>query len=138
MMQRPALDELLTETLVIKDLYICGRMNQGICNAVVKSGNKSRYSESNWKRYEDLSEAYRNDSINELFDRRDNLAEGIEAFGPVTLELVLDTTYEDFDEDLINDMMQDFYGGRDTVAFATSYNRYAEDFNALVSEFVID
>ena len=136
-MHREGLDELLTEVLVIKDLYICGRMNQSICNAVVESGNRAKYSQNNWRKYEDLSEAYKNDSIDELVERKDFLTESLTEFGPVTLSLIFDTTYDDFDEDLFNDMMKDFYGGMDTVAFAASYNRYSEDFNALISEFVL-
>ena len=51
---------------------------------------------------------------------------------------VFDTSYADFDEDLINDMMSDFYGGKDSIAFASSYNYFSEDFNAILSEFILD
>lgn len=131
------LNELLTELLVIKDLYICGRMNQAICRAVVASGNRPSYSEDTWERYEALSESYTHDSIIELNDRRNEILENIEEFGPVSMHVVLNTNYRDFDEELINDMMRDAYGDVDSIAFASAYSSSADDFNALLEEYLV-
>lgn len=137
-MANSGIEELLTEILVIKDLYICGRMNQSICLAVVTAGQEDQFTSGNWAEYEELSNSYVNDSIAELFFREDEIKETIKKFGPVSANLLFDTSYNDFDEELINEMMLDFYGDKDTVAFASSYNYFAEDFNALLSEFVIN
>lgn len=135
-MSKQELDEILTEILVIKDIYICGRMNQAICSAVVKNSLKPKYSRNNWDRYEELSNAYRDDSIGELLARRDELLVNIEENGLLTVDLILGSSYKDFDDDLMNEMMKDFYGGKDTIAFATCYSEYAEDFNAILSEYL--
>lgn len=131
------IEELLSELLVIKDLYICGRMNQSICHAFVGSGQDSSFSSNNWTQYEELSDSYVKDSISELFYRREDIIEKVSESGPVSVNVVLDTCYMDFDEDLMNDMMLDFFGDRDSIAFASSYNYFSEDFNALLNEFVI-
>ena len=131
------IEELLSELLVIKDLYICGRMNQSICHAFVGSGQDSNFSTNNWSQYEELSDSYVEDSISELFHRREDIIERVAQCGPVSANVVLDTCYMDFDEDLMNEMMTDFYGNKDSIAFASSYNYFSEDFNALLSEFVI-
>ncbi len=131
------IEELLSEILVIKDLYICGRMNQSICYAVVGAGQQKNFSKKNWNVYEELSENYIKDSISELVFRRDELIEELQKVGPVTANVVFDTSYADFDDELINEMMTDFYGGKDSIAFASSYNYFSEDFNAILSEFVI-
>lgn len=136
-MSQPRIDELLTEILVIKDLYICGRMNQSICLAVVGAGQDGHFSSNNWNQYEKLSDSYVNDSIAELVSRREDILDKVDEVGPVSANIVFDTSYNDFDEDLINDMMQDFYGGKDSIAFASSYNYFCEDFNAILSEFII-
>ena len=133
----PRIDELLTEILVIKDLYICGRMNQSICLAVVGSGQENHFSSNNWDQYEELSNSYVNDSIEELVARRDEILDKIKDIGPISANIVFDTNYNDFDDELINEMMQDFYGGKDSIAFASSYNYFCEDFNAILSEFII-
>lgn len=132
------IEELLSEVLVIKDLYVCGRMNQAICYAVVGAGQEKNFSKKNWNVYEELSTNYIKDSVSELVHRRDELVNELEKVGPVTANIVFDTSYADFDEELINDMMTDFYGGKDSIAFASSYNYFAEDFNAILSEFVIN
>jgi hypothetical protein len=131
------IEELLSEILVIKDLYICGRMNQSICYAVVGAGQQKNFSKKNWGVYEELSENYIKDSISELVFRRDELITELQKVGPVTANVVFDTSYADFDDELINEMMTDFYGGKDSIAFASSYNYFSEDFNAILSEFVI-
>ncbi len=136
-MARSSIEALLTELLVIKDLYICGRMNKSICHAVVGSSEKKSYSKKNWKQYEDLSNSYVNDSISELLFRRDDIVEKVTECGPISINVAYDTSYVDFDDDLINDMMKDFYGSKDSIAFASSYNYFSEDFNAILSEFVI-
>lgn len=137
-MANSSIEELLTEILVIKDLYVCGRMNQSICHAVVGAGDKEQFSAKNWTQYEDLSDSYVKDSISELLFRRDDIVEQVAQCGPVSVNVIYDTSYVDFDDDLINDMMQDFYGSKDSVAFASSYNYFAEDFNAILSEFVLE
>ena len=131
------IEELLSELLVIKDLYICGRMNQSICHAFVGSGQDVNFSTKNWEQYEELSDSYVEDSISELFHRREDIINKVGECGPVSANVVLDTCYMDFDEDLMNEMMIDFYGHKDSIAFASSYNYFSEDFNALLSEFVI-
>lgn len=136
-MANSSIEELLTEILVIKDLYICGRMNQSICYAVVGAGEEENFSKKNWSQYEELSDSYIKDSISELLFRRDDIIDRVSDCGPVSINVVFDTSYLDFDEDLINDMMLDFYGARDTIAFASSYNYFSEDFNAILSEFVL-
>lgn len=130
--------ELITETLVIKDLYICGRMNQSICHAVTGSATENNFSSKNWDKYEELSNSYIQDAISELVFRRDDLKDKFSTQEFTTANAVFDTSYADFDEDLMNDMMLDFYGGKDSIAFASSYNYFSEDFNALLSEFIID
>ena len=130
--------ELITETLVIKDLYICGRMNQSICYAVTGSASENSYSSKNWDKYEELSNSYIQDAISELVFRRDDLKEKFSSGEYSNANAVFDTSYADFDEDLMNDMMLDFYGGKDSIAFASSYNYFSEDFNALLSEFILD
>jgi hypothetical protein len=137
-MARSSIEELLTEILVIKDLYICGRMNQSICFAVVGAGQEKGFTKGNWQEYEELSESYIKDSIAELFYRQEELIEKLEEFGSISANIVFDTCYLDFDDELINDMMTDFYGGKDSVAFASSYNYFSEDFNAIFAEFVIN
>lgn len=132
-----SIEDLLTEILVIKDLYICGRMNQSICLAVVGAGHEEDFSERNWNQYEKLSDSYVKDSISELLFRKEDLMDKLEECGPVTANILFDTCYSDFDEDLINDMMLDFYGGIDSIAFASSYNYFSEDFNAILAEFVL-
>jgi hypothetical protein len=134
--QQEKIEELLTELLVIKDIYICGRMNQAICHAVVSNGRKPKKSKETWQRYEQLSSGYIKDSIAELFSRGDDLTEILEICGPVSLNVIFDSSYQDFDSDLVNEMMLDFYGGRDSVGFASAYNYYAEDFNAFLAEFI--
>jgi hypothetical protein len=131
------IEELLTELLVIKDLYICGRMNQSICHAFVGSGQAKGFSKNNWKQYEDLSNSYVEDSISELFQRREDIIAKVADCGPVSANVVFDTCYMDFDEELMNDMMIDFFGNKDSIAFASSYNYFSEDFNALLAEFII-
>lgn len=135
-MEEQTIDELLTELLIIKDLYICGRMNQAICASVTAGSSKPKKSKENWVKYEELSDSYVNDSIQELMSREQFLIEKIEEFGPISLEVVYDTIYDEFDEELINDMMLDYYGGKDTVDFAIAYNQYSCDFNAILSEHV--
>ena len=130
--------ELITETLVIKDLYICGRMNQSICHAVTGAATENNYTSTNWTKYEDLSNSYIQDAISELVFRRDELKEKFSSGEYSSANAVFDTSYADFDEDLMNDMMLDFYGGKDSIAFASSYNYFSEDFNALLSEFILD
>lgn len=132
------IEELLTEILVIKDLYICGRMNQSICHAVVGAGKEKSFTKKNWLQYEELSESYVRDSISELIFRREDLLDKIEEFGPVSANVIFDTSYSDFDEELINEMMSDFYGGKDSIAFASSYNYFSEDFNSILAEFIIN
>jgi len=134
-MARSSIEELLTEILVIKDLYICGRMNQSICFAVVGAGQEKGFTKGNWQEYEELSESYIKDSIAELFYRQEELIEKLEEFGAISANIVFDTCYLDFDDELINDMMTDFYGGKDSVAFASSYNYFSEDFNACFCHF---
>ncbi len=131
----PRLEELLSEILVIKDLYVCGRLNQSICLSTV--GVRNNDSNSNWEKYEQLSDSYVKDSIVELFQRRDNIVAEFDGSRPVSANVLYDTSYLDFDEDLMNDMMRDFFGGKDSIAFASSYNYFAEDFNAILSEFII-
>ncbi len=131
-------EDLLTEILVIKDLYVCGRMNQSICSAVMTAGQENQFSSGNWEEYESLSTSYVNDSISELFFREDEIKETIKKFGPVSANVVFDTSYNDFDDELMNEMMIDFYGDKDSVAFASSYNYFAEDFNAILAEFIIE
>ena len=130
--------ELITETLVIKDLYICGRMNQSICHAITGSSNENGTSSKNWVKYEELSNSYIQDAISELIFRKNDLKEKFSTGEFSTANAVFDTSYSDFDEDLMNDMMLDFYGGKDSIAFASSYNYFSEDFNAMLSEFIID
>jgi hypothetical protein len=130
------LEELLSEILVIKDLYVCGRLNQSICLSAVSVRGKD--SNSNWEKYEALSDSYVNDSISELLNRRETLIEEFDGSRPVSANVLYDTSYMDFDEDLINDMMQDFFGSKDSIAFASSYNYFAEDFNAILSEFIVN
>ena len=113
-------------------------MNQSICHAVVGAGDKEQFSQKNWTQYEDLSDSYVKDSISELLFRRDDIVEHVAECGPVSVNVVYDTSYVDFDDDLINDMMSDFYGSKDSIAFASSYNYFAEDFNAILSEFVLE
>lgn len=137
------LQELITETLVIKDLYICGRMNQSICHAVTGSASENnassgKQSSRNWDKYEDLSNSYIQDAISELVFRKDDLKEKFSDGEYSSVNSVFDTSYADFDEDLMNDMMLDFYGGKDSIAFASSYNYFSEDFNALLSEYILD
>jgi hypothetical protein len=131
------IEELLTELLVIKDLYICGRMNQSICHAFVGTGQAKGFSKKNWKEYEDLSKSYVEDSISELFQRREDIIAKVANCGQVSANVVFDTCYFDFDEELMNDMMIDFFGDKDSIAFASSYNYFSEDFNALLAEFII-
>ena len=130
--------ELITETLVIKDLYICGRMNQSICQAVTGSACENGMKSKNWDKYEELSNSYIQDAISELVFRKDDLKDKFSAGEFMSANAVFDTSYADFDEDLMNDMMLDFYGGKDSIAFASSYNYFSEDFNALLSEFILD
>ncbi len=130
------IDELLTELLIIKDLYICGRMNQTICNSVTSGNSRKKKSQDNWEKYEELSNSYVNDSIQELATRRESIADEFADCGDLTLEIVFDTIYDEFDEELINDMMLDYYGGKDTVDFAIAYNQYSCDFNSMLSEYV--
>lgn len=132
------IEELLSEVLVIKDLYICGRMNQSICYAVVGAGQEKNFSKKQWNVYEELSTNYIEDSVSELVHRKDELITELDRVGPVTANVVYDTSYLDFDDELINDMMVDFYGGKDSIAFASSYNYFSEDFNAILSEFVVN
>ncbi len=130
--------ELITETLVIKDLYICGRMNQSICFAVTGADSQASYNTKNWKKYEELSNSYIQDATSELVFRRDDLKDKFSQAEHSSANAVFDTSYIDFDEDLMNDMMLDFYGGKDSIAFASSYNYFSEDFNALLAEFIIE
>jgi len=131
------IEELLTEILVIKDLYVCGRMNQSICYAVVSAGQHKSFSNKNWHEYEKLSDSYVKDSLSELLFRQEDLLEKLSECGPVSANVVFDTSYADFDEDLINEMMTDFYGSKDSIAFASTYNYFSEDFNAILSEFIL-
>lgn len=136
-MRKQNLDELITEILVIKDIYVCGRLNQSICEAVSLSGSKPKCSRTSWEKYEGLSVAYRDDSVCEIAERQEVIRDRVEECGLVSLESVFNTTAVDFDEELVNDMMRDFYGSKDSLHFAQSYIRYAEDFNAILSEFTI-
>lgn len=137
-MRKQNLDELVTELLVIKDIYICGRLNQAICDAVEASGNAVKCSSDNWEKYTSLSSTYRDDSVCEIAERRESIVDKVSGSGPIALESIYNTTAIDFDEDLVNDMMRDYYGGRDSLNFAQSYARYAEDFNAILSEFTVE
>jgi len=137
-MQNHSVDELVTELLVIKDIYICGRMNQAICNTVNEAGTNVHCSQDNWKKYEKLSAAYRDDSVCELAIRKETIDDHIEENGLVAVDPILNTTYDEFDEELINDMMRDYYGSKDSIAFAKAYNHCSEDFNALICEFILD
>lgn len=133
-MSEHAIDELLAELLIIKDLYICGRMNQEICNTVFAKKSAAVKRTSNWDKYQDLSDAYVSDSITEILERRKSLLEEFAKLGDVSLDVIFNTIYDDFDDDLVNEMMSDFYGGKDTVAFAIAYNQYASDFNSIISD----
>ncbi len=136
-MRKQNLDELITEILVIKDIYVCGRLNQAICEAVSLSGSKPKCSRASWEKYEGLSVAYRDDSVSEVAEREAQILDRIDESGLISLESVFNTTAVDFDQELVNDMMQDFYGSKDSLHFAQSYIKYAEDFNAILSEFTI-
>ncbi len=137
-MRKQNIDELITEILVIKDIYVCGRLNQAICSAVELSGSKPKCSRDSWDKYAGLSLAYRDDSVCEIAERQEEIEDKIEDSGFNSLQSVFNTTALDFDEELVNDMMSDFYGTRNSLNFAQSYSRYAEDFNAILSEFALD
>lgn len=130
-------DEILSEFLVIKDLYICGRMNDAICKSIDSIGASKLCTKEKLLEYRRLSASYRDDSVGEFINRRDKLSKIYNNIGPIALEIILDTTYDSFDFDLVNDMMEDYYGGVDTVAFADAYNDYSEDFNAFIAEYFI-
>ena len=108
-------------------------MNQSIFDSaspVCLTNNKAKES---WKQYEDLAQAYRKNSIKELLARTE-IEDGF--LRPEAAEIVLDTTYDDFDEDLINDLMLEHYGNKRTVDFAVAYNQYASDFNSILVEYI--
>jgi hypothetical protein len=133
-MRYQSIDELLTELLVIKDIYICGRMNKAICESVEARGEEPKSSRDNWTRYQKLSKEYISNSVNELFEKQAVFREEIAEHGEESLFVVLDSSYVDFDEGLLNEMMIDFYGDKNCVGFASAYNYFAEDFNALINE----
>ncbi len=136
-MRKQNLDELITEILVIKDIYVCGRLNQAICRAVELSESKPKCSRSTWDRYESLSLAYRDDSVCEVAERKNEVLDRVKDHGLRSLESIFNTTASDFDEELVNEMMTDFYGSKDSFSFAMAYSNYAEDFNAILSEFTV-
>lgn len=136
-MRYQSIDELLTELLVIKDIYICGRMNKAICESVTARGQEPKSSKDNWKRYQKLSQEYISNSVNELYEKQDIFNEEISEQGQEALFVVLDSSYIDFDEGLLNEMMIDFYGDKNCVGFASAYNYFAEDFNSLIKEYLL-
>jgi hypothetical protein len=123
-------DELIGELLVIKDLYICGRLNQNVYSAFDNSWSKDAKKQVN--EYVDISNKYVNDSVVELSHRFEDL-KGID---PICLEMVLNSHFSDYEDDLFNDMMRDYYGSKDSIAFAYCYHLFSDDFNAILMEVI--
>lgn len=120
------LDDLIIEILVIKDLYICGRMNSLISENLSGSAHKLQ-------EFNEIALKYVSDSVLELKDRIALIdSESLRAID----EQVFQSLYTDFDKDLFNELMEDYYGSATSISFATSYNYFSEDFNSLIIEFM--
>lgn len=120
----------ITEFLVIKDLYICGRMNLMVGQGLASVPS---YSTTNLKEYKSLSRSYITDSIAELKERVIQL-QLIHELN--YLNLLIDTSANSFDDDLMNDMLLDYFGSKDSIAFISAYNYFATDFEFLVKEYL--
>ncbi len=128
------LQEYCIEILSLKDLYIRGRINQMIGCSIE---NQSKVSTLRDNADALLSKEYIQSAVNEFYTFRKKLLD----FDPVafdeTLGVILNTEYTDFNDVYFNESMEQFFGSKHTIGFVSAYNDYAEDFNALVSEFLV-
>lgn len=136
-MGRSTTNELLAEILIIKDLYICGRMNYDISQVVFEAGKNMKYSKENWAKYEVLSETYIDNSVKEFLNKKEELELRVKESDVDVLDIIVDTKADEFDGELFNDIMKEFYGGRDTLSFVTAYNKYSNEFNTIIKEYFL-
>ena len=130
-MMKKKFEDVVSEILVIKDLYICGRMNLAIADTIT---NHEGYSEHNVQEYVRLATSYVDDSAKELYQRYED--KELDVLEDDVLYIITDSCSNDFDEDLFNDMMEDYFGGIDSLGFISAYHQYGEDFNNLLREFI--
>lgn len=124
-------EDVVASVMCLKDLYISGRMNLNIADTIADC---EHFGKENLEEYTALAQDHLNGSVDTLIQMyKDG---DLTQLDDEILYLVTDSSYEDFDDELMNDMVTDFYGSKDSVGFASSYNYFGEDFNNLLSEFI--
>jgi hypothetical protein len=133
-MRGKKLQEYCIEILSLKDLYIRGRINQ-MMGSSIESQSKVAALRSNAD--VQLSKEYIQSAVNEFYTFRNKLLDFDSQAFEETLDIIIGTEYSDFNDLYFNEAMEQFFGSKHTIGFVSAYNDYAEDFNALVSEFLI-
>lgn len=128
------LKEYCLEILALKDLYIRGRINQLISASI---DSKIRFNNLSCEDYARLSKDYIQNSVAEFFKFRKKLLDYDPEAYEDTLDLIINTEYSDFNDAYFCESMEEFFGSKHTIGFVSAYNDYAEDFNALISEFLV-
>lgn len=128
------LQEYCIEILSLKDLYIRGRINQMIGCSIE---NQSKVATLRDNADALLSKEYIQSAVNEFYTFRKKLLDFDPAAFEETLGVILNTEYTDFNDVYFSESMEQFFGSKHTIGFVSAYNDYAEDFNALVSEFLV-
>lgn len=123
-------EDVVATVTCLKDIYISGRLNLNIANAIADCED---YTQKNLKEYTELAKGQVNESVEEL---KNMYVEGhLKHLDSSVLYLIEDTSYDEFDEDLMNEMVEDYYGGIDSLGFASCYEHFGKDFNNLLQEF---
>ena len=122
------------EILSLKDLYIRGRLNQLIAATI---DMKSRFNDLTREDYSRLSKEYIQNSVAEFFKFRKKLLDFDPGAYEDTLDIIINTEYSDFDDAYFCEAMEEFFGSKHTIGFVSAYNDFADDFNALIAEFLV-
>lgn len=128
------LEEYSLEILALKDLYIRGRINHLIASSIDPDHSFNNLSRDHYLR---LSKGYIQNSVEEFFRFRKKLLDFDPEAYEDTLDIILNTEYGDFNDAYFCESMEEFFGSKHTIGFVSVYSDYAEDFNALISEFLV-
>lgn len=116
------IDETIAATiLTYQEMYIYGRMKVVVC------GSK-RVPDS--LRSKDFGHYCVNRCVDEIRDLVTQVPED------ELMELLNFNNYADFDESLRDIDIEEYYHGFDSIDFATYYDKYLEEFNSYVKEYV--
>lgn len=124
-MRSDKLQEHCIGILSLKDQYIRGRINQML------NSSPTHRTES------ELSEKYIQDAVAEFYSFRKKMLAYDSSILMETLDIILNTEYGDFNDLHFSEPMETFFGSKHTIGFVSAYNDFAEDFNALLREFLV-